>query len=108
MGFTSTTVNDRVNYPYSGYELRLGVLYEGPSRVCKHLAGAFFVAALVERLRGGGMVSDLPGDEVLAVFPRLADLIRHQEVICALHSRGSRVKVGLRLDDEADICEHTW
>jgi hypothetical protein len=83
-------------------------LYEGPSRVCKHLTGAFFVVALVERLRGGDMISDLPGDEVLAVFPRLADLIRHQEVIRALHSRGSRVKVGLRLDDEADVCEHIW
>lgn len=54
------------------------------------------------------MVSDLRGDEVLAVFPRLADLIRHQDVIRSLHSHGSRLKVGLRLDDEADVCEHIW
>jgi hypothetical protein len=57
---------------------------------------------------GEDMVSDLRGDEVLAVFPRLADLIRHQDVIRTLHSRGSRLKVGLRLDDEADVCEHIW
>ena len=54
------------------------------------------------------MLSDLRGDEVLAVFPRLADLIRRQDVIRALHSRGSRLKVGLRLDDEADVGEHIW
>jgi hypothetical protein len=54
------------------------------------------------------MVSDLRGDEVVVVFPRLADLIRHQDVIRALHSRGSRLKIGLRLDDETDVGEHIW
>jgi hypothetical protein len=31
-----------------------------------------------------------------------------QEVIRSWHIDGSQVKVGLRLDDEADIREHIW
>jgi hypothetical protein len=54
------------------------------------------------------MVSDLCGDELVVVFLRPADLMRHQDVIRALHSRGSRLKVGLCLDDEADVGEHIW
>jgi hypothetical protein len=63
---------------------------------------------LLEQVRGEDMAIDLYGDEVLAVFPHLADLLRYEEVMRSLHIDGSQVKVGLRLDDEADIREHIW
>ncbi len=44
------------------------------------------------------MAIDLYGDEVLAVVPRLADLLRCGEVIRSLHIDGSQVNAGLRLD----------